>query len=59
MCPIHYRKGTPEDDSAIATHFYKLWLDNNVAPKNLRPDWKDDILAFITQARASLGSWIK
>jgi GNAT superfamily N-acetyltransferase len=54
MHPIHYRKGTPEDDSAIAIHFYKLWIDNNVAPDAIRPDWKEDILTFISQARASL-----
>jgi ribosomal protein S18 acetylase RimI-like enzyme len=54
MQPIHYRKGTPEDDSAITIHFYKLWIDNNVTPENLRPDWKEATLTFITQARASL-----
>jgi GNAT superfamily N-acetyltransferase len=55
MNPIHYRKGTLTDDSAIAIHFYKLWLDNNVAPEAIRPDWKEDILNFITQARECLG----
>lgn len=54
MSQIHYREGTPEDDRAIAAHFYQLWLDNNVAPEAIRSDWKEDILGFIQQARKSL-----
>jgi ribosomal protein S18 acetylase RimI-like enzyme len=54
MNPINYRKGMPADDSVIATHFYQLWLDNNVAPEVIRPDWNAEILTFITQARISL-----
>jgi ribosomal protein S18 acetylase RimI-like enzyme len=54
MNQINYRKGTLADDGVIATHFYQLWLDNHVTPEAIRPNWKVEILSFITQARAAL-----
>lgn len=54
MHPVHYRKGTPEDDGAIATHFYHLWLDNQVPAHSLRSDWYESTLDFIAQARTTL-----
>jgi ribosomal protein S18 acetylase RimI-like enzyme len=54
MSQIAYRQGTPVDDGAIADHFYRLWLDNQVAPQDIRSDWYEEILSFIAQARQTL-----
>lgn len=54
MTKLNYRKGMSADDSTIADHFYKLWLDNQVAPQDIRSDWDEEILSFIAQARQTL-----
>lgn len=54
MTQIKYRQGTSTDDGTIAKHFYKLWLDNQVAPQDIRLDWYEEILSFLAQAREAL-----
>jgi ribosomal protein S18 acetylase RimI-like enzyme len=54
MSQIAYRQGTPIDDGTIADHFYKLWLDNQVAPQDIRANWYEEILSFLAQARETL-----
>lgn len=54
MTQINYRQGTSADDDTIADHFYKLWLDNQVTPQEIRPDWQAEILSFLAQARKTL-----
>lgn len=51
---IEIRVATPEDDILIAQQFYQLWLDNNVAPSSLQPNWEEITLEFIDRARQDL-----
>ncbi|MBW4482039.1 MAG: GNAT family N-acetyltransferase [Tildeniella torsiva UHER 1998/13D] len=49
-----FRPGTPEEDSAIAQHFYRMWLDLGVDENHIQPDWQTLGLEFIDQARRTL-----
>ncbi len=51
---INFREATPQEDSLIAEHFYKLWRDNDVPAESIRSDWLEIILEFINQARHEL-----
>lgn len=51
---MNIRVATPQDDSLIARHFYQLWLDNDVAPSSIRPNWQEATLEFIDRARQDL-----
>ncbi|NJN38685.1 MAG: GNAT family N-acetyltransferase [Acaryochloridaceae cyanobacterium CSU_3_4] len=39
------------EDVLIAQHFYQLWLDNQVPPEQILPDWQQITLQFIANAR--------
>lgn len=41
-------------DSLIAEHFYRLWLDNDVSPDSIDPDWQQKTIDFIDEARRNL-----
>jgi ribosomal protein S18 acetylase RimI-like enzyme len=49
-----FRPGTPEEDAAIAEHFYRMWRDLGVDENNIQPDWLTVGLEFIDQARRTL-----
>lgn len=48
------RTGQIHEDGQIADHFYQLWIDNQVAPGDLREDWRDRTLQFMVHARSEL-----
>lgn len=49
-----FRPGTPEEDAAIAEHFYRMWRDLGVNENHIQPDWLTVGLEFIDQARRTL-----
>lgn len=49
------RPTTLTEDELIAQHFYQMWLDNQVPPEQIRPDWQTTTLEFLATARAHLG----
>ena len=51
---ITIREATVAEDILIVQHFYKLWLDNNIAPNLICSNWQQKTLDFITQARQDL-----
>jgi ribosomal protein S18 acetylase RimI-like enzyme len=50
---ITIRLATPTEDAFLAQHFYQLWLDNQVPPEQILPDWQQITLQFIANARQS------
>ena len=42
------------EDSLIAEHFYRLWLDNGVSPDSIDADWQQKTVNFIAEARRNL-----
>lgn len=42
------------EDSLIAEHFYRLWLDNGVSPDSIDADWQQKTVNFIVEARKNL-----
>jgi GNAT superfamily N-acetyltransferase len=51
---VHIRAATAAEDSLIAHHFYRMWLDNQIAEDAIAIDWLETILQFIHQARQTL-----
>jgi ribosomal protein S18 acetylase RimI-like enzyme len=51
---IIFREATLQEDSLIAEHFYQMWLDNNVSPESIQPDWLNINLQFISKVRQDL-----
>ena len=51
---IQVREALPQEDSLIAEHFYKMWLDNEVPPNSIQADWLNITLEFIERARREL-----
>ncbi|KAF3887279.1 MULTISPECIES: GNAT family N-acetyltransferase [Nostocales] len=51
---IIIKEATASEDSLIAEHFYKMWLDLGVPDDAFAPDWLDISLKFIEQARQEL-----
>jgi len=51
---IHPRQATLQEDPLIATHFYQMWLDNEVPPDAIQSNWQEIILRFIKHARQEL-----
>ncbi len=49
------RPATPQEDSVIARHFYQMWLDNGLSPDQIEPDWEAITLAYVAEARETLG----
>ena len=43
-----------EEDEIIARHYYQLWLDNNISSRDIKEDWLEVTLDFITRARDEL-----
>ena len=52
---VTIRPGLSTEDPLIAQHFYQLWLDNQVPPDQILPDWQQITLQFLTTARQTLG----
>jgi len=48
------RESRPDEDAVVASHFYRMWLDNGVAPGRIRTDWESRTLAFVAAARRDL-----
>ncbi|MDF5721466.1 MAG: GNAT family N-acetyltransferase [Rhizonema sp. PD37] len=48
---IIFREATPEEDSLIAEHFFRMWLDNGVSEDAVAVDWHDITLDYIKEAR--------
>jgi GNAT superfamily N-acetyltransferase len=48
------RLATAQEDDLIATHFYHMWLDNQVPETAIVPDWQAIVQQFIEQARREL-----
>ena len=42
------------EDSLIAEHFYRLWLDNGVSPDSIDANWQQKTIDFIGEARQNL-----
>jgi len=51
---IHLRQATLQEDSLIATHFYRMWQDNEVPADAIQSNWQEIILRFINNARQEL-----
>lgn len=51
---LNIRETNPKEDSAIAEHFYKLWLDNNIPVDSIHSNWLEITLEFIDRARSEL-----
>ena len=51
---IKIRETTPKEDSIIAEHFYKMWLDIDTPDIFIKPNHRDMTLYFIKQARQNL-----
>ncbi len=49
-----FRPGTPEEDAAIAQHFYRMWRDLGVDKNHIQPNWLTVGLEFVDQARRTL-----
>lgn len=45
------REGTPDEDGLFADFFYEMWMDIGIANESLQPDWRDNTLSFMTEAR--------
>jgi len=52
--PIQLRQATLQEDSLIATHFYRMWQDNEVPADAIQSNWQEIILRFINNARQEL-----
>jgi GNAT superfamily N-acetyltransferase len=51
---LNIREVNPQEDSTIAQHFYKMWLDNNIPVESIHANWLDITLEFIDRARQEL-----
>ena len=51
---IKIRETTPKEDSIIAEHFYKMWLDIGAPENSIKPNHRNLTLEFIKQARKNL-----
>ena len=49
------RAATSAEDRRIARHFYQMWLDNGLVPEQLDSEWEAITLAYIAEARETLG----
>lgn len=52
---VHLRPATSQEDVVIARHFYHMWLDNGLTPELIEPEWEVIALAYIAEARDTLG----
>lgn len=48
------RPATPADDRTLAVHFRQMWLDLDVPPTAIRPDWEERTLDYIARARQDM-----
>ncbi len=51
---IILREATLEEDSLIAEHFFRMWLDNGVSEDAVEGEWHDITLNYIKEARRNL-----
>jgi ribosomal protein S18 acetylase RimI-like enzyme len=51
---VTIRSATSTDDALIASHFYQMWLDNDVPAEAIAPDWQAEIEHYLDEARRSL-----
>jgi GNAT superfamily N-acetyltransferase len=52
---ITLRSATAADAALLATHFYKMWRDNDVPAEAIVPNWQAEIQHYLDEARRSLG----
>lgn len=52
---VTIRPGLSTEDLLIAQHFYQLWIDNQVLPEQILPDWQQITLQFLATARQTQG----
>ncbi|MDX2214780.1 MAG: GNAT family N-acetyltransferase [Oculatellaceae cyanobacterium bins.114] len=45
------REASSGDDALIATHFYRMWQDNDIPSEHICPNWLEISLEFIDRAR--------
>ena len=45
---------TPQEDSLVANHFYRMWLDIGCDKDSLAADWEEITLKYIHHARQNL-----
>lgn len=48
------REASPGNDSLIATHFYRMWQDNDIPSEQICLNWSEITLEFIDRARRDL-----
>lgn len=48
---VEIRQATPEDDLVTTEHFYNMWLGMSYPADKLRPDFQQQTLRFISDAR--------
>ncbi len=53
--PVSVREARADEDDRVASHFYRMWRDNDVAAERIVPDWQARIRAFVDAARRDLG----
>lgn len=51
---IILREATLEEDSLIAEHFFRMWLDNRVSEDSVASEWYNLTLDYIKEARRNL-----
>ena len=48
---VNIRQATPEDDLVTTEHFHNMWLGMSYPADKLRPDFQEQTMNFITDAR--------
>jgi len=51
---VNFRAATPQEDGAIAQHFYHLWRDLGLTDGMIQPQWPTLCTEFIAYARQHL-----
>ncbi|WP_416674807.1 GNAT family N-acetyltransferase [Egbenema bharatensis] len=51
---VQVRIADLEEDLLLAEHFYQMWLDLEIPPDAIDPDWRTVICQFMIQARQNL-----
>jgi ribosomal protein S18 acetylase RimI-like enzyme len=48
------RESRPDEDPLLASHFYRMWRENDVAAERISADWESRVVAFVESARREL-----
>ena len=51
---MQLRAGTSDDHKSIAKMFRQIWLDNNISPNDIAPDWESRVLSFLEKQTKAL-----